>query len=94
MQISNVASMTRAMIAEQGFEGYQPTVIFPDRRDIRSLAGVPGSEDHEQIALRWASGLAEPGEEYFVVYGHSDTEFKVVHIREGKLKAEVFAVET
>ena len=92
MQISNVAKMTRAVIGGQGFEGYQPTVLFPGRKDIRCLAGVPDSEDHEQIALRWASGLAEPGEEYFVVFRHSDTEFKVVHMREGESEAQVFPV--
>ena len=81
------------MIAKQGFEGYQPTVLLPDRKSIRSLAGAPDCEDHEQIALRWAAGLAGPDEEYFVVFRHSDTEFKVVDLYEGEPNAEVFPVE-
>lgn len=93
MQISNVASMTRDVISKQGFDGYQPTAIFPARKSVRSLAGVPETEDHEKVALRWASGLAEPGEEYFVVFRHSGAEFKVVHVEQSRQRTEVFPVK-
>jgi len=93
MQISNVATMTRDVIDEHGFEGYQPTIIFPERRIVRSVADVPDGVDHEQVALGLASQHAEPGEEYFVVFRHSDTEFKVIHMHEGKSRAEVFSLE-
>lgn len=59
MQIEQFAAMTRNVIREQGFYGFQPTVCFPDPKNVLVLAGVPENEDHEPIALRWAEGLAK-----------------------------------
>lgn len=46
MNIENFASITRNVIRENGFEEFQPTVCLPERKDVRSLAGVPRDEDH------------------------------------------------
>lgn len=90
MQVAQFATITRNVIDRQGFDGFQPTVCFPARKDVRALAGVPDDEPHEPIALRWAAGLAEPGEEYLLAFRHSDTEFKVVHAVAGRLKHRVY----
>jgi hypothetical protein len=93
MQIEQFVVMTRNVIGEQGFEEFQPTVCFPDRKDIRALAGVPENEGHEPLALRWAAGLAVHGEEYLVAFKHSATQFKVVRFYRGGLEQQVHAAE-
>jgi len=93
MKIEQFATLTRNAICTQGFHGFQPTVCFPERRDIRALAGVPESEAHEPIALRWAADLATSEEEYLVAFKHSATEFKVVRFLSGNQEHQVYAVE-
>lgn len=93
MQIEQFAAITRNVIGNQGFEGFQPTVCFPERKDVRALAGVPENEDHEPIALRWAEELAEDGEEYLIAFKYSATEFKVVRFCQGHLEQQVHAAE-
>ena len=93
MLIEQVATITQNVIREQGFRGFQPTVCFPERRDIRALAGVPENEAHEPIGLRWAAGLAKPEEEYLVAFKHSATEFKVVRFMSGTQEHQVYVAE-
>ncbi len=93
MQIEQFVEITRDVINKPGFKGFQPTVCFPERKNIRALAGVPDSEDHELIALRWAEGLAGQGEEYLVAFRCSATEFKVVRFHEGSVEHQVHAAE-
>lgn len=93
MQIEQFAAITRRVIHEDGFEGFQPTVCFPNRRDIRVLSGVPEDEAHESIALRWAVQLAAPGEEFLVAFKCSATEFKVIHSRNDNQQCQVYAAE-
>lgn len=90
MQIEQFAAITSNVIREQGIGGFQPTVCFPERRDIRALSGVPEDEAHEPIALRWAASLANPGEAYLVAFKHSETQFKVVHCVLGNQEHQVF----
>jgi len=90
MQIEQFAAITSNVIREQGIGGFQPTVCFPERRDIRALSGVPEDEAHEPIALRWAASLANPGEGYLVAFKHSETQFKVVHCVSGRQEHQVF----
>ncbi len=94
MQLEQFATITRKVIQDQGFDGFQPTVCFPERKDIRALAGVPADEAHETIALDWAANLAEPGEEFLVAFKHSATEFKVVQSLNGARQHQVYAAES
>lgn len=93
MQIEQFAAITRNVIQDQGFDEFQPTVCFPDRRDIRSLSGVPADEAQEQIALGWAAELAKPGEEFLVAFKHSATEFNVVQCLNGAQQHQIYAAE-
>ena len=93
MKIEQFATVTHNVIREQGFDGFQPTVCFPERGDIRALAGVPEDEVHEPIALRWAAGLASSEEEYLVAFRHSDTEFKVVRVLAGNQEHQIYAAK-
>lgn len=94
MQIEQFATITRNVIQDQGFDEFQPTVCFPERKDIRALAGVPADEAHEPIALDWAANLAKPGEEFLVAFKHSATEFKVVQFLNGTRQHQVYAAES
>lgn len=94
MQLEQFAAITKKVIGNQGFDGFQPTVCFPERRDIVTLADVPEDEAHEPIALRWAAGLAEPDEEYLVAFRHSPTEFKVVRVCSGGTECQIHIAET
>jgi hypothetical protein len=93
MKIEKFAAITRNVIRNQGFDGFQPTVCFPEREEVRALAGVPEDEAHEPIALRWAAELAKPDEEYLVAFKHSAVEFKVVRFLPGNQEHQVYAVE-
>ena len=93
MQIEQFAAMTQRIISSQGFEGFQPTACFPERRDIVALAGVPEDEAHEAIALQWAAGLASEGEEYLVVFKHSPSQFKVIRVYQNSTESQVHAVD-
>jgi len=91
MELDQFAAMTRNVLREQGFAGFQPTACFPERRVVRALSGVPSTEAQEPIALRWATGLAEPGEEYLVAFANSATEFKIVRFIGGDQEQGVYA---
>lgn len=93
MNIEHFASITRNVIRENGFEEFQPTVCLPERKDVRSLAGVPGDEEQEPIALRWAAGIARPDEEYLVAFKCTSTEFKVFRFERGNSESQVYAAE-
>jgi hypothetical protein len=92
MDIEQFASITRNVIRKHRFDDFQPTLCFPARQDVRSLAGVPQDEDHEPIALRWAAGNALPDEEYLVAFKCSPTAFKVVRFERGVCEHQIYAV--
>lgn len=93
MTLSDFAAITQRVIADQGFEEFQPTACFPSRRDVRALAGVPVDEDVRTIVIEWAKGIAEPGEEFLVAFKTSHNTFKVVRLA-GPLEEEAeFKVE-
>ncbi len=93
MNLETFASITRNVIRENGFEDFQPTVCLPERKDVRSFAGVPGDEELEPIVLRWAAEIARPGEEYLVAFKYTSTEFKVVRFERGMSESQVYVAE-
>ncbi len=93
MTPSDFAAITQRVVAEQGFQEFQPTACFPSRRELRALAGVPADEDIRKIVIEWAKGIADPDEEFLVAFKTSDNTFKVVRL-EGTLEEEAeFQVE-
>ncbi len=93
MTPSDFAAITQRVIADQGFEEFQPTACFPSRRDIRALAGVPADEDIRKIVIEWAKEIADLDEEFLVAFKTSDNTFRVVRIQ-GTLEEEAeFQVE-
>ena len=62
------ARITRRAIASDGFGGYLPTAMYPDRREVIVLEGVPEDVNVESAARRWAFERAKDGEEVHVAF--------------------------
>jgi len=93
MSPSEFAAITRNVIRTQGFAEFLPVACYPERRDIRTLAGAPSGSGLEAIATKWATGLATPGEEFLVAFKFSSTEFKVIRFADGHNEHQIFAAE-
>src|SRR5580658_8388711 len=93
MKADELAAITRRVIQSQGFAEFAPTACFPERRDIRTLAGVPYDEDHASIATDWAADLAMPNEEYLVAFKHSASQFKIMRCVAGQCEHHIYPVE-
>jgi len=49
--ISSFADITRRVIASDGFDEYRPTVLYPARKHVLVLEGVPATTNLEAVAL-------------------------------------------
>jgi hypothetical protein len=76
--LDQFVEMTRNIIEREGIEGYLPTILLVQRKDIRVLEGVPDVENHENIALEWASKTADSSEDFLLAFKSSSTQFKVI----------------
>ncbi len=73
------ANITRTFIADGEFEEFLPTVLYPDRKQLGALEGVPPEADIEKIAVTWAaSGALAEDEEFLVAFRINCTQFKIV----------------
>ena len=78
MTTKDFAVITRRVIAKEGFENFQPTACYPERRVVKSLAGLPEDIDSEEAALDWAFQGSVNDEEFLVAFKISDDSFRVV----------------
>ena len=76
--IDQFIAMTHRVIKRDGFEGYQPTLLLPQRKDIRILEGVPEDVDIEAAATNWASRATDAEEDFFLAFKMDANHFKVV----------------
>ncbi|HQS60017.1 MAG: hypothetical protein B7Y56_15895 [Gallionellales bacterium 35-53-114] len=90
--VEEFANMTMKIIANDGFDGYLPTAIYPARRNLVVLEGVPENSDIEHIAFKWASNGAIDDEEFLVAFKISSSSFKVIRQYEGVKEDGVFDV--
>ena len=93
MKADEFAAITRRIIQSQGLAEFAPTVCFPERRDVRTLVGIPFDEDHASIATKWAADLAKANEEYLVAFKHSASQFKILRCIAGQCEHHVYPVE-
>ena len=84
------ARITQRVIARDGFEGYLPTALYPARRHILVLEGVPADVNIEAVSLAWAEDNAVGSEEFLVAFAISGTHFKVIHRFEGAFESGLF----
>ena len=89
--LASFAAITRRVIARDGFEGYLPTALFPARKHVVVLEGVPEGEPLETVALAWALSNAAGGEEFLVAFKVSPTHFKVIRRVGLEYESELFS---
>lgn len=92
MKIEEFAAVTQDVIAKNGFNGFQPTACFPERRELRTLADFPDDEDPEQPVLEWAGKLAVGAKEFLVAFKIDASHFKVIRKLGEDTMSETFAV--
>ncbi|KQP20497.1 hypothetical protein [Pseudorhodoferax sp. Leaf267] len=78
--IEQFIAMTHRVIEEEGFEDYLPTLLRPQRKDVRVLDGIPEGDDIESQAKDWAEcSVDEDEDEDFILAFKADaSHFKVV----------------
>jgi hypothetical protein len=90
--LEQFAKITRKVVAEDGFDDYLPTALYPERKHIVVLEGAPEGVDLEPIAIRWADQGAISGEEYLVAFKVGPKQFKIVRRYPGGQEEGVFDV--
>ena len=93
MTIDQFAVMTHNVIKDGGFDDYQPTACFPERRVVAVLTGIPEGVDQEQAALAMIARDAKPGEEYLLGFKVDAARFKVIRHFDGEFEEDLFHVE-
>jgi hypothetical protein len=88
--LDEFAALTKRIIASDGFDDYQPTAIYPDRRHVVVLDGAPEGPELESIAVKWAERGAVGGEEFLVSFKFGPDRFKVVRRCAGVQEEGVF----
>jgi hypothetical protein len=53
--LADFAQITRRIIARDGFSGYLPTALYPDRKEVVVLEGATEGGDLEAISVQWAA---------------------------------------
>jgi len=95
MSIDDFATITKRIIAKDGFEGYLPTLCFPGRRLITVLEGIPleKESDMRRIAFEWALDEAQGDEEFLLVFKEDADHFRIVRRCTGQYADKLFKVE-
>jgi hypothetical protein len=76
----------------EGFDKYQPIVIYPVRHHQLVLEGTPAVGDLEAVCLAWARSNAIGDEEFLLAFRVSPTEIKIIHRNGLQLDAKAFTV--
>ena len=91
--VDEFASITRRIIARDGIDNYLPTALYPARKHVVALQGVPEGANLERISTEWAAKGAIGNEEYLVAFQLDATRFKIIRRYSGGLEEGVFAVD-
>ena len=77
--LDEFAKTTQNVIAKGGFDEFQPTAIYPARKQIKVLARLPTNvADTEARILWWAARPAQKGEEFLVAFKIDSRHFKII----------------
>ena len=93
MTLDEFATVTRRVIANQGFEDFQPTALYPARDHIRGGDAFPRAVPESHV-LRWAAEGARQEEEFLVAFKLDDSHFKVVRRIGSYSEDDTYAVAT
>ena len=92
--LEQFAEITRNVIASEGFDDYLPTVLYPNRKSLAALEGVPPTVNLEATAVAWATKGAIGDEEFLVAFKVSESSFKIIRRHVGYFEEGVFNVTT
>jgi hypothetical protein len=92
MNTDEFAVIAQNVVATDGFEDFQPTACFPERRAVRTLVGLPSDEDPKLMTLEWAADISEAGEEFLVAFKCDVSHFKVIRQVGGSRESNVYAI--
>jgi hypothetical protein len=92
MTIEEFATVTRRVIAAEGFVDFLPTACYPDRGEVVALQGLPPDVEPESAVLRWAAKRAKAGELHLVAFRSGPAQFTVVRVQGPERESDVFAV--
>ena len=93
MTLDEFATITRRVIADDGFDEYLPTVCYPVRRHVETLVGLPSDTKPDEPVLEWASEGAEGGEEFLVAFKVDDNHFKIIRHVGSYSEDETYSVD-
>jgi hypothetical protein len=88
--VEEFARITKSVITRDGFDGYLPTALYPNRKEVVVLEGVPDGTDLEPIVMKWAIKNAIADEEFLVAFKVGSNEFKVIRRKAGAHEEKVF----
>ena len=88
--VDEFANITKKVIARDGFEGHLPTALYPGRKDVLALEGVPEGADLEAIVMKWATKNAVGDEEFLVAFKVGPNKFKVIRRYKGAQEEKIF----
>lgn len=87
--IDRFIQITRAVIEEDGFDGYLPTLLLPQQNEVLVLDDLPDEVDIGQAALDWAGAIAGQEQDYFLAFKLDDSHFKVIARLDGQTSEQV-----
>lgn len=93
MTLDEFANITFSIISKHGFADFQPTACFPERRDVRVLAGLPASKDVETESIAWARKSAIAEEEFLVAFKVAPEKFKIFRFSGDRTESSIFNLE-
>jgi hypothetical protein len=94
MTIDEFIATTKAIIAEDGLDGYLPTLRVEGFWAVRFylLTDVPPNVDVELFVKDWALQVAKRRKDYLFAFRLDDAHFKVVARHNGVLHEQTVAV--
>jgi hypothetical protein len=68
MEIDAIASITRRIADDNGWDGFLPTLIDPDSRTVLVLEGIPVGIEHKKAAVDWMQSKSSSQAVVFLAY--------------------------
>lgn len=81
--IKQFIAMTHRVIEEEGFEDYLPTLLLPQRQDVRVLDGIQEGDDIESQVMGWVERSVNEDEDFILAFKADASHFKVIARMDG-----------
>jgi hypothetical protein len=92
MLIDQFAEITRAIIEDDGFEGFLPTLLLPQQNKVVVLDDLPADAAVEPIAVDWAGATAGLDQDYLLAFKLDASHFKVIARLDGERQEGLYRV--